>query len=149
MKIIDAHLHLFPTDEPWAEERAQSVGHHNDWGHLRQVYGELGMVHGVVMGNRSLETGYHQYPAGLFHYCVGLDGRMLAEGIAAPADLVDQVEANLRRESCCGVKLYPGYNKISLSDPLYQPIYELAQFYQKPVAVHMGRSDERRVGTEC
>ena len=31
-------------------------------------------------------------------------------------DLAAQVEEHLKRE-CCGVKLYPGYNKIWLSDP--------------------------------
>lgn len=36
------------------------------------------------------------------------------------------------------MKLYPGYNKIWLSDPVYQPVYELAAHYDKPVAVHMG-----------
>ena len=53
-------------------------------------------------------------------------------------DLADRVEAHLRRDNCCGVKLYPGYNKIALSDPMYQPIYRLAARYGKPVAVHMG-----------
>ena len=144
MKIIDAHLHLFPTDEPWAEERAQNVGHHNDWGHLRQVYGELGMVHGVVMGNRSLETGYHQYPAGLFHYCVGLDSGLMEQGVRVIPDLPDRVEAHLKRPECCGVKLYPGYNKIWLSDPVYRPVYELAARYDKPVAVHMGLTAHSR-----
>ena len=90
------------------------------------------------MGNRSLAAEYHNYPTDLLHYCVGLDGRMLEEGRKTPPDLAAQVESHLRREKCCGVKLYPGYNKISLSDPLYQPIYQLAQSYQKPVAVHMG-----------
>lgn len=133
MKIIDAHLHIFPEhDDAPAACQAEKLSA------LRRLWEPLEIVHGVVMGNRSLAPAYHNYPADLLHYCVGLDGRMLAEGIAVPADLADQVEANLRRESCCGVKLYPGYNKISLSDPLYQPIYELAQFYQKPVAVHMG-----------
>lgn len=133
MKIIDSHLHIFPEhDDAPAACQAEKLSA------LRRLWEPLEIVHGVVMGNRSLTPAYHNYPADLLHYCVGLDGRMLAEGIAAPADLADQVEANLRRESCCGVKLYPGYNKISLSDPLYQPIYELAQFYQKPVAVHMG-----------
>lgn len=45
MKIIDAHLHLF--SQPWAEETARRVGHHNSLEHLRQVYGEPGVVHGV------------------------------------------------------------------------------------------------------
>ena len=80
MRIIDAHLHLFPTQESWGEEAAQRVGHHNSTEHLGQVYGELGYVHGVVMGNHSLDPAYHSYPGDLFHYCVGLDSSLLAGG---------------------------------------------------------------------
>lgn len=137
MKIIDAHLHLFPQDGE-TEEMAQQVGHHNSTDHLRQVYGELGIVHGVVMGNHSLDPAFHQYPEDLFHYCIGLDSSLTdGEGGLAP-DCVERVEENLKRGSCCGVKLYPGYNRIWLSDPLYEPIYRLAARYDKPVAVHMG-----------
>ena len=53
-------------------------------------------------------------------------------------DLPDQVEEHLKRDNCCGVKLYPGYNRIWLSDDCYQPIYDLAARYDKPVAIHMG-----------
>ena len=137
MKIIDAHLHLFPPD-PHTDAMARAVGHENSVDHLRQVYGQLGMVHGVVMGNRSLEVGFHQYPADLFHYCVGLDSLVLGRGETIPQDLPDQVEEHLKREACCGVKLYPGYNRIWLTDPIYEPIYQLARKYDKPVAVHMG-----------
>ena len=62
MKIIDAHLHIFPS-EPGTDAMARGVGHENSVEHLRQVYGELEIVHGVVMGNRSLEPDYHCYPA--------------------------------------------------------------------------------------
>ena len=137
MKIIDAHLHLFPS-EPGTDAMAEAVGHVNSVDHLRQVYGELNMVHGVVMGNRSLEVGFHHYPRDLFHYCVGLDSLVLGRGETIPEDLPDQVEEHLKREECCGVKLYPGYNKIWLTDPIYDPIYRLAEKYDKPVAVHMG-----------
>ena len=137
MKIIDAHLHIFPDPDGRTEARARRVGHHNSIEHLRQVYGELQIVHGVVMGNHSLELSYHDYPADLFHYCVGLDSSLLGPGGPVP-DAAERVEAHLRRDSCCGVKLYPGYNKLSLADPLYAPIYELAARYDKPVAVHMG-----------
>ena len=78
MKIIDAHLHIFPS-EPGTDAMARGVGHENSVEHLRQVYGELEIVHGVVMGNRSLETGFHNYPRDLFHYCVGLDSHVLLE----------------------------------------------------------------------
>lgn len=138
MKIIDAHLHLFPPEDPQAEEMAQAVGHHNTAGHLRQVYGELEIVHGVIMGNRTLAVEGHQYPSDLFHYCVGLDSSLMPDGSQVVSDLPDRVEAHLKRASCCGVKLYPGYNRIWLSDPLYEPVYQLARRYDKPVAVHMG-----------
>jgi predicted TIM-barrel fold metal-dependent hydrolase len=53
-------------------------------------------------------------------------------------DLADKVEEHLKRDSCCGIKLYPGYNKVWLSDPMFEPIYALAARYDKPVAIHMG-----------
>ena len=137
MKIIDAHLHLFPP-EPRTDAMAEAVGHQNSTEHLRKVYGELGMVHGVVMGNRTLETGRHCYPEDLFHYCVGLDSLVLDRGRSIPEDLPDQVEEHLKRPSCCGVKLYPGYNRLWLTDPVYDPIYRLAERYDKPVADHTG-----------
>ena len=144
VKIIDAHLHFFTGEGNWAEERAQSVGHHNSMDHLRCVYGQLDMVHGVIMGNRSLDLDYHTYPADLFHYCVGLDSSLMAGGERVIPDVAERVEAHLRRTSCCGVKLYPGYNKIPLSDPIYEPIYALAARYDKPVAVHMGLTAQSR-----
>lgn len=137
MEIIDAHLHLFQEES--AEELAQAAGHHNSTAHLREAYKALHFVHGVVMGNRTLALSDHDYPPDLFHYCIGLDSHLpeFAAGGSA-ADIACRIEAHLRREACCGVKLYPGYNKISLSAPLYQPIYELAAHYHKPVAVHTG-----------
>ena len=93
MKIIDAHLHLFPENEPQFEEMAQSVGHHNSAAHLRQAYRDLGIVHGVVMGNRSLRAADHDYPADLFHYCVGLDSALFRQGGSTTAHLAERIEA--------------------------------------------------------
>ena len=135
MKIIDAHLHLFPNDTPRPEQLASAVGHHNSIEHLREVYGQLEILHGVVMGNRSMDPDYHSYPSDLFHYCIGLDSSLMA---SMPDDAMAKVEENLKRDSCCGVKLYPGYNKRPLTDALYEPVYQLAVRYNKPVAVHMG-----------
>lgn len=141
MKIIDAHLHLFSnTDEIQALTRG--VGHENSIGHLRHTYQELEMVHGVVMGNRSLDPAHHAYPKDLFHYCIGLDSFVTKDGFGA--DFPDLVEENLKRENCCGIKLYPGYSRVWLTDPVYDPIYDLAQRYDKPVAVHMGLTNGSR-----
>ena len=138
MKIIDAHLHLFSNRSGWAEKTAQSVGHHNNTEHLGQVYQELGIVHGIIMGNGSLSMEKYQYPEERFHYCIGLDSSLLKSGENEIPDLIDRIREHLKKNSCCGVKLYPGYNKIALSDPLYEPIYDLAAVYDKPVAVHIG-----------
>ena len=138
MKIIDAHIHLFPPDDPNVDRLTKNAGHINSIEHLREVYDNLGMVHSVVMGNHSLDIEYHNYPTDMFHYCIGLDSSFMIGEHSALPDFADSVEKNLQRESCCGIKLYPGYNKLSLSDRLYGPIYELAAQYKKPVAVHMG-----------
>lgn len=143
MKIIDAHIHLFPSS-PHVEQMAQRAGHVNDIGHLREVYEDLGIVNSVVMSNHSLELDYHNYPADMFHYCIGLDSSLMLEGNAVLPDYADSVEQHLRRDNCCGVKLYPGYNKLSLSDKVYEPIYALAAQYNKPIAIHMGLTAHAR-----
>ncbi len=133
MKIIDAHFHMF-GDSPFADEMARAVGHENSFEHLRAYYREHDIVHGVIMSNHSLRPEDHAYPADLFHYCIGLDIRAREEN----PDMIALVEENLQRESCCGVKLYPGYDPIWLYDPELEPIYALAARYDKPVAIHMG-----------
>lgn len=136
MKIIDAHLHLFPMEETYGNTYAHSVGHENNIPYLRSLFGDIGIVKGVVMGNRKLSSEYHQYPTDLFSYCIGLDTHAIRGGLTPKR--IDKIEENLRREDCCGIKLYPGYIKMWLTDSMYTPIYELAETYQKPVAVHTG-----------
>lgn len=136
MKIIDGHLHLFPETHLYGNTMAQSVGHQNNIEHLRQTYGQHDICHGVVMSNQSLNPDHHDYPSDLFHYCIGLDSQAMRGGLTPGR--IEKVEANLKKPNCCGIKLYPGYTKYWLSDPMYHPIYELAQDYGKAVAVHMG-----------
>ena len=133
MKIIDAHFHLF-GNSPFADEMARGVGHENSAEHLRAYYSQHDVVHGIVMSNHSLRPEDHDYPADLFHYCIGLD---VNTRDSAP-DVPSLVEENLRLDRCVGVKLYPGYDPVWLSDPALEPIYELAARYDKPVAIHMG-----------
>ncbi len=139
MKIIDAHFHMF-GNSPFAAEMARAVGHENSAEHLRAYYREHGLVHGVIMSNHSMRPEDHDYPAELFHYCIGLDASVRDE----PGDVAVLVEENLKRERCCGVKLYPGYNDVWLYDPSLEPIYALAARYDKPVAIHMGMTAHMR-----
>ena len=134
MKIIDAHFHLFPS-RPDTDADVRAVGHENSADHLLACHRELGVVHGVVMGNGSIGPEAHRYPP-QFSYCVGLDSQFLRSHDIREA--LPQVEEHLGRSSCVGVKLYPGYNAVYVSDPMYAPVYALARKYRKPVAVHMG-----------
>lgn len=141
MKIIDAHLHFLPGEPGYFSEIAAAAGHENTEEHLRREYGRLGIVGGVVMGNGSMaEEAYRHYPEYL-RYCVGLDVQsQRGEDGEIPSSVWDQMEAQLKRKNCVGIKLYPGYNPWYITDPMYGPCHELAEAYGKPVAVHTGET---------
>jgi len=136
MKIIDAHLH-FVQHDPYFDRIAAAAGHENTEAHLEAEYRRLGLVGGVVMGNRGLDAESHRYPKWL-RYCIGLDRTYLSSHEIR--DAVEQVEYHLQQEACAGVKLYPGYNPYYVWDPIYDPVYELAERYEKPVAIHTGET---------
>lgn len=134
MKIIDAHIH-FTMNHPHFNQIAVEAGYENTEEGLRKNFADAGVCRGIVMGNRSLYPEDHEYPDFL-NYCIGLDGSTLSE--MNPKEAIALVEENLRKDSCVGIKLYPGYSPFYLNDPIYSPFYQLAEQYQKPVAVHMG-----------
>lgn len=136
MKIIDAHLH-FVEHDAYFDKIAVNAGHENTSSHLKETYEKLGIVGGVVMGNRGLEMERHQYPDYL-RYCIGLDSRYLASHEVSES--LDLIEKHLQRPSCAGVKLYPGYTHIYITDPVYDPVYEMAAYYKKTVAIHTGET---------
>lgn len=136
MKIIDAHLHFCPENTHF-NEIAAAAGHENTEAHLREQYESLGIQAGVVMGNRGMSSHNHIYPDFL-RYCVGIDREYLKDHEIEES--YDMIEKNLRRDDCVGIKLYPGYNAAYVSDWRYEPVYELACTYNKPVAVHMGQT---------
>lgn len=134
MKIIDAHLHVFPHEE-YAERIARAAHHENSLMHLKKVYEDLGIVGGVVMGNRPLEDTRPQY-APFLVYCVGLDRIPLGpEYVKKQAKLVEE---HFQNPQCVGLKLYPGYQRFYIYEDWMEPFYELAARYNKPVAVHTG-----------
>ena len=135
MKIIDAHLHF--CDWPGFDALARAAGHENTAAHLAKAYEACGIEYGIVMSNRTLEPETHNYPDFL-RYCIGLD-RFIFDPKAVEKQAA-LVEANLRRPSCVGIKLYPGYNHFYVADAIMEPFYRLAEKYDKPVAVHMGQT---------
>jgi len=51
---------------------------------------------------------------------------------------LDILSALLRERRISGIKLYPGYQRFSLSDVRTYPVYEIARMYDVPVMVHGG-----------
>ena len=136
MKIIDAHLHFCPGYSHF-DTIARQAEHENTEAHLKEQYQKYGIEGGIVMGNRGMEPEKHLYPEFL-RYCIGVDRSYLKEQTVSEA--YDLIEKNLQRETCVGIKLYPGYNRMYITDKAYEPVYELAAAYGKPVAVHMGQT---------
>ena len=133
LKIIDAHLHF--AKESYFDEIAIAAGHENNDIHLKDCYKKFGIVHGIVMGNRSLNAEDHAYPDFL-SYCIGLDNSVWSKDDWKRN--LSLIEKNLQRRECVGIKLYPGYLHFYVSDDDLISLYKLAVKYGKPVAVHTG-----------
>lgn len=134
MNIIDAHIH-FRLGNSHFDRLAQQAGHQNSADHLREVFAEEGIVRAIVMSNLSMESDNLDYPDFLC-YCAGVGQDSLnADKIAHS---IEMAEKHLSLPDCVGLKIYAGYTHYDLSNPVYTPFYELAQRYDKPVAVHMG-----------
>ena len=121
--------------ESYFNDIAKKADHINTTEHLLAEYERLGIVHGIVMGNRSLALEDHIYPTKI-SYCIGLDNSVWGE-LEWKKHLA-LIEAHLRRKECVGIKLYPGYIHFYVSDASLAPLYRLAERYGKPVAVHTG-----------
>ena len=135
MDIIDTHIHVFKHER--AAEMAKRAGHENSEIHLREEYKRLGLTGAVVMGNHPLDLEAHEYPE-FMRYCVGLDTHTKWDDDRLRS--YDLVEQHLKRDTCVGVKLYPGYTHHYITDGMYGPVFELALQYRKPVAVHTGET---------
>lgn len=142
MKIIDAHLHYAARD--YFREAAEAAGHLNSAEHLDQVFAELGVVQGVVMSsggdaenlNPSIpDLAGPGLPANLV-YCCGVNSSQLTPE-NTPL-VLDYYRRHLERANCVGLKFYPGYQHLYLSDLRHTPFFELAEEFAVPVVIHTG-----------
>ncbi len=134
MKIIDAHMH-FNAGNPYFNAIAQAASHENTAEHLLAQYQALGIAGGIVMGNGNFALDRHIYPPFL-RYCVGVSLRETPKE-ALPAAM-PLLEKHMQAPQCAGIKLYPGYDPFYVTDVAYTPVYELAQQYNIPIAIHTG-----------
>lgn len=151
MKIIDAHIHFSKIQG--FDELAVRSGHRNNADHLMSEFDRLDIEAAVAMGSGrrnsptksclpltvnlggDFEPPHYNQPQRIA-YCVGVESDALnATNRLTSAALFEE---HLRDPHCVGIKIYPGYNHRYPNDPLHYSLYELAERYDVPVAIHTG-----------
>ena len=152
MKIIDTHFHFSKSES--FDETAAAAGHENSAEHLSEVFSREGIVLGIAMGELGGErlegvctprtpnlcgtiAPGRPYPHPPFvAFCAGLESCEIAGSDRTRS--LECFASVLRMKECLGLKLYPGYNTVSLNDPCHDPYYELAEQFDVPVVIHTG-----------
>lgn len=151
MKIIDAHIHF--TNKEYFAQTALLADHKNNVRHLEKAMSKNNIVFAIAMGSGRTDG------AGAFAEALGIDlaGELDIKNYNQPEWVsyccavqseaitkqttqysLDSVERHLKTKHCVGLKLYPGYNHVLLSDKRHSSFFELAQYYDVPVVVHTG-----------
>ena len=135
MKIIDAHIHFYNDENGHFNQLAQRIGDINSEEYLRKHMKKYNIEKAIVMGNKGTKPESNVYPDFLA-YAVGIN-QMYQESIVLN-ETMEKLEENLKKDSCVGIKLYPGYTHEYIYEKHYYPIYELVGKYNKTVAIHTG-----------
>lgn len=135
MKIIDSHIHFFNDESGHFIQLAKNIGDINSEEYLREHLKKYNIEKAVVMGNKGTKPENNEYPD-FFVYAVGIN---LASGESPSSDItLENIEKNLQKKSCIGIKLYPGYIYEYIYEKHYFPLYDLAAKYNKTVSIHTG-----------
>lgn len=149
MKIIDAHLHFSRIKSFVETARAVSKVNYSSRGLLNEFSGS-GVVAGIGMGLKEIETGgfpdnsspnpmmldlEEELPDFIFT-CIGINPVRL-ESPDQRSELLE-IEKAISQARVVGIKIYAGYYHYNIFDPVYFPVYELAEKYGLPVVIHCG-----------
>jgi len=77
-------------------------------------------------------------PPGMF-LCLGINPHTLTERSLAVTE--DTIKNNKR---IVGMKIYAGYYHVDITDPVYAPVYDLADKYDLTIVVHTGETFSER-----
>ena len=145
MKIIDAHIH-FSDIAVFHDTAVLYAGVDYSARGLLDECDENNIIGLVGMGLN--ETARYEFPdkkantpmgcdltgpPGFLHVCLGINPHL----IHIPA-----LENALKEAA--GIKIYAGYYHYYINDPVYDPVYRLAEKYGKPVVIHTGDTFSER-----
>jgi len=146
MKIIDAHVHFSRNVSFEDCAKQTSLVDFSERGYLAETGGNM-VERSVCMGLTECDpAGFpdkgsrtpmladlaEQLPPGM-SLCPGINPHMLGKRN------LDEL-AELARGACKikAVKIYAGYYHVDINDPIYAPVYDLAEKYDLTVAIHTG-----------
>ena len=159
MKIIDAHMH-FSKIASFSECALRDSGlDYSGAGYIAETRA-CGIVRSVCMGLFENDTdGFpdesastpmtadlsDDIPAGI-DICLGINPHTLT-GIAIDV-IKDFINDGLRYPTSIvnvvGIKIYAGYYHFDVNDPIYAPVYDLAEKHNLAVAIHSGDTYSER-----
>lgn len=121
--IIDAHVHTEFTGEP---ERTSGIP-------LTRESFLAALADNGIAGAVS-----HTGPSGSgFDASLAEKGVIFCAGVGDKPDL-PRIEAGLKEKKYRCLKIYLGYSHRYAHDPVYEPVYRLAQLHDVPVVFHAG-----------
>jgi hypothetical protein len=148
LKIIDAHVH-YSRIASFAEcARHTSIVDYSEHGFLSEC-SEYEVVKSVCMGlveaapggfpDKDAQTPMiadmaENMPSGM-SLCLGMNPHMLTSG-----SLVNTEEMLKNGDRVVGIKIYAGYYHVDVTDPIYNPVYKLAEKYDKTIVIHTGET---------
>lgn len=152
MKIIDAHIHY--AGHEGFNQTARESGQLNTAAAVAENFRRNGVVAAIAMGTGRSDDRADglcepmrpdlagpvtpetcALPRNIV-YCAGVDsGAITPENTAKSLELFEEY---LRTPQCVGLKFYPGYHHIYMSDKRHYPFFELAAAYDVPVVIHTG-----------
>lgn len=153
MKIIDAHMHYYNKDG--FVQVARNAGYENTAACWERICKENNIVFSIAMGNTMYTSSrFGGVPPRLIDLAAPFDEEHynqptnMAYTLGVRSDLITEANAEatarefeyyLKNDAhCVGLKLYPGYFPVYVNDKRHWPLFELAQAYNVPIAIHTG-----------
>lgn len=152
-RVIDVHMHY--NENPGFHYIAEAAHHQNTPENVQESMEENGIVMCIAMGTGRKERREAHLP-GLIDlagpldpvsynqgdnicYCLGINSEALNRD-TLPFTLREARRHLETCDHCVGLKMYPGYNYVYLSDPRHEELYALAEEFDVPVMIHSGET---------
>ena len=152
MKIIDAHVHYSHITSFKECARHTSSVDYSERGYLNEA-SEFNVVKSVCMGLVETSSGGFPdkcakmpmiadleslLPPGM-SLCLGINPHTLNDNSLAKTEEMLNSSSNV-----VGMKIYAGYYHVDVTDPIYNPIYDLAEKYDVTIVIHTGETYSER-----